>query len=178
MSAISGNAPEYIPRAKRSIYKSFFVNDLKELLPCWHCRNSFIQYSDQLPIEAFYDSRGGLLVWNYKIHQKVNEKLSKPDISFFDYIKQVESMRAKCSKTGAKGCIEPHIEKDESMCKTWAAHIWSQYDSIDICAFKRKSKMTKIMFNLLIICIGVLVIKFLFRFLIMHRNTRIVKYIS
>lgn len=138
MDAICGNAPEVIPKDRQHIYKRFLVDDLKELLPCKWCRISFVEYSNDLPIEAFYDTRAGLMTWMWKIHSLVNKKLSKRDISFFDYIKKVESMRAKCSKTGAKGCTEPHIEKNHKMCETWANLAWAKYGNIDMVKWKHK----------------------------------------
>ena len=182
LNAIAANAPEHIPRARRKLYKSFFVDNLKELLPCIHCRHSFVEYSDELPIEAFWDTRGGVLTWLYLIHSKVNKKLSKPDISFLDYIKKVESMRAKCSKTGAKGCTEPHIEKNAIACRSFADEIWNRYGNVDIYNW-RKSQIINRMF--IWICYALIafvichyIIPKAIKLVIQNRNSRIIKIMS
>ncbi len=177
-NAIAFNAPEIIPYTKRKIYKSFFVDNLRALLPCLWCRKSFIQYSDELPIEAFYDSRAGLAVYWYKIHSAVNSKLSKQDISFFDYVKQVESMRAKCSKSGAKGCTEPHIEKNNAECRLWSDAAWDKYGNIDIEAWKRRRLMCSIFYWSLLSLVMVVLVKILLRFIIKNRANKIIKLVS
>lgn len=178
LDAIAFNAPESIPYNKRGTYKSFFVDNLRALLPCIYCRISFIEYSEDLPIEAFYDTRAGLAVWLYKIHALVNKKLSKPDISFFDYVKKVESMRAKCSKTGAKGCTEPHIEKDGHLCHKWSDSAWEQYGNLDIAAWKRQRVMYKLLYWSLWILAVCIIMKYLLRVIIRHRASRLIKLIS
>lgn len=175
LDAIVMNAPESIPYSKRASYKSFFVDNLRALLPCVYCRLSFIEYSEELPIEAFYDTRAGLAVWLYKIHSKVNAKLSKPDIPFFEYVKKVESMRAKCSKTGAKGCTEPHIEKNGAMCQKWSDTAWEQYGNLDIAAWKRQRLMHQLLYWTLGSLAVILVLKFLLRAIIKYRSNKILK---
>lgn len=176
--AIVMNAPESIPYSKRGTYKSFFVDNLRALLPCIYCRNSFIDYSEELPIEAFYDTRAGLAVWLYKIHSMVNKKLSKPDISFFDYVKKVESMRAKCSTTGAKGCTEPHVEKDGTMCRQWSDSAWDRYGNMDTAAWKRQRKIYQLLYWCLGILLVCIVLKYLLRVVIRHRASKLIKLVS
>ena len=178
LDAIAFNAPEAIPWSKQGIYRSFFVNNLGDLLACSYCRHSFIQYSKDLPIEAFYDTRAGLAVWLYKIHGLVNKKLDKPDISFFDYVKKVESMRAKCSKTGAKGCTEPNVEKDSSMCRLWSDAAWDKYGHMDIAAWKRQRLCYQVVYWSLFSLAIVILIKYLLRFIIRNRASKIIKLVS
>ena len=175
---IAFNAPESIPHSKRKIYKSFFVDSFSALLPCRFCRESFIEYSEELPIEAFYDTRAGLAVWIYKIHSMVNTKLSKPDITFFEYVKKVESMRAKCSKSGAKGCTEPHIEKNGAMCQKWSDTAWEQYGNLDIAAWKRQRLMYQLFYWTLGSLATILLLKFLLRAIIKYRSNKLIKLLS
>lgn len=177
-NAVALNAPESIPYSKRGIYKSFFVDNFKALLPCSFCRLSFVEYSDAVPIEAFYDTRAGLAVFLYKIHSLVNKKLDKQDITFFEYIKKVESMRAKCSKTGAKGCTEPHIQKNGAMCQKWADSAWDRYGNLDIAAWKRQRTVYHFFFWTLGVLAVILILKFLLRAIIRCRSNKIIKLLS
>ena len=49
---------------------------LKVLLPCIHCRKSYVEFYDSFPsaLEAFKDANSAMK-WTYDIHNRVNEKL-------------------------------------------------------------------------------------------------------
>ena len=182
LDATVGNAPDHIQPHRRPLYKSLLVDNICELAPCVHCRNSWKKYTDELPIEAFWHSRKALQYWLFTNHSRVNEKLSKPDISFFEYIVKVERMRAKCSKRGATGCTEPAIEKDGNQCRMMADEIWRECSAIDVDAFGRRSQSIRISAACIYAAIG-LSIMFLFakigtRFVIGHKNSTFVKYLT
>jgi len=55
-------------------FKRFFT-DVGGVLPCIHCRNSYQEFSQELPIDDYLKTPGGLAEWIYLIHNKVNKKL-------------------------------------------------------------------------------------------------------
>lgn len=112
---IDNNNPEH--REKRDHFINFF-HYLGRVLPCKYCRNSYIEYMKELPVEKNLESREKLTKWLYDMHNKINDKLGVPacDIPDFKEVqKYYESFRAKCAKTTeeerennkAKGCVTP-----------------------------------------------------------------------
>lgn len=102
---------------KKEEYAIFF-NALGNVLPCKYCRESYIEFIKEDPIERNLNTRDELCKWFYRIHNKVNEKLGVPkcNIPSFESIKkEYERFRAKCKKTSdeerennqAKGCVTP-----------------------------------------------------------------------
>ena len=51
---------------------------LKNVIPCMKCRTHYEQHISELPIRSFLETRDSLIDWLYKIHNKVNESLGKP----------------------------------------------------------------------------------------------------
>ncbi len=102
---------------KRKDYKNFF-NSLGYVLPCKYCRESYIEFIKETPIDKYLNSRKDLTKWLYIIHKKVNDKLGIPECQMPGYnemTKVYEAYRAKCKKTTseerennlAKGCVTP-----------------------------------------------------------------------
>ena len=102
---------------KKDHYKSFF-NMVGHVLPCKYCRESYIEFSKETPIDNFLDTRDNLCRWLYIIHNKVNNKLGvgQDCIPTFKEVQEFyEKFRAKCKKTSdaerisnkEKGCIKP-----------------------------------------------------------------------
>jgi len=107
--------PEHV--SKKNNFKDFFYN-LGYVMPCKYCRQSYIEFMEESPIENHLQSRESLTKWFYNIHNKVNYKLGIPkcQIPLFKDVKKIyEEMRAKCTKTTdeernvnkAKGCTNP-----------------------------------------------------------------------
>lgn len=112
---INMNKKEHVVRMHKT--RDFFRN-IGYVLPCKYCRNSYIEFMKEIPIEYFLKSRKDLTFWLYKMHNKVNNKLGVPDCnipSFEEVQKRYEAFRAKCSKTTneerennrTKGCVKP-----------------------------------------------------------------------
>lgn len=112
---INMNKKEHVVRMNKT--RDFFRN-IGYVLPCKYCRNSYIEFMKEIPIEYFLKSRKDLTFWLYKMHNKVNNKLGVPDCnipSFEEVQKRYEAFRAKCSKTTneerennkTKGCVKP-----------------------------------------------------------------------
>lgn len=102
---------------KKQHYKTFFQM-IGHVLPCKYCRESYIEFIKEIPIDGYLNSREDLCKWLYIIHNKVNYKLGYPrsEIPTFSEIKKFyEQFRAKCKKTTEeerqinkeKGCVRP-----------------------------------------------------------------------
>lgn len=110
-----------IHQKKRRDYKNFFVN-MKDIIPCIHCRTSYKVFIKELPITKFLDSRQRLMYWLYLIKDKVNKKLikqykkgqykykTKPSPPFSKVCKHYEKFRAECS-TKSVSCTKPNKSK-------------------------------------------------------------------
>lgn len=108
---ISFNYPEKPTTSEMANYKAFYEN-LKNILPCKYCRESYAGFIQELPIDNYLSSRYKLAYWVYLIHNKVNNKLRKqgykipPDPSF-DQVKQYyEQFRAKCSNNTCRAPLQ------------------------------------------------------------------------
>jgi hypothetical protein len=70
--AIDKNNKEHLLLKKE--FKTLLLN-LKNILPCIFCRNSFKIFITELPIEPYLIGRVQLMYWLYLIKDKVNTKL-------------------------------------------------------------------------------------------------------
>ena len=102
---------------KKQDYKNFFYF-LGKVMPCKYCRDSYMDFIKENPIDNSLNSRNDLTKWLYNIHNKINNKLGVPECNIpnFNIVKDIyESYRAKCKKTTkderennlAKGCVTP-----------------------------------------------------------------------
>jgi hypothetical protein len=112
---INTNNKQHLFRKKHT--KDFF-NSLGHVLPCKYCRESYLEYVSQNPIDKHLNTRKELAKWFYNIHNKVNQKLGVPkcDIpSFTEFYQKYETYLAKCKRTTdkdkkkrkEKGCVRP-----------------------------------------------------------------------
>lgn len=108
-------------KTKKEDYKMFFYY-LGKVLPCKYCRESYMDFIKEHPIDNNLDTRKDITKWLYDIHNKVNDKLGVPPCSIPSHKETeeyYEQYRAKCSKTTteerenslAKGCITPATGK-------------------------------------------------------------------
>jgi hypothetical protein len=104
------------PGSTRRHYGQFF-NEVGRVLPCRYCRESYLEYIEQLPVEKFLYDRQSLIKWLFLIHNKVNEKLGAKycNLSLAKVHEKYEAYRAKCKAPSAsdkkkneeKGCLTP-----------------------------------------------------------------------
>jgi hypothetical protein len=102
---------------KKAEYATFF-NYVGTVLPCKYCRESYLDFLKEYPVENHLNTREEITKWLYNIHNRVNDKLGVPKckVPSFDEIKTTyERFRARCKKTTqeekennqAKGCVTP-----------------------------------------------------------------------
>jgi hypothetical protein len=81
--------------------RTYFEN-LKNILPCSICKNSYIFFYDNFPIDDYLNDRNGVVYWLYTIHNMVNYKLNNKSISFKSVILKYENNRARCGNINTK----------------------------------------------------------------------------
>jgi hypothetical protein len=91
-------------------YKDFYIA-VGNVLPCKFCRESYEEFitkdKDCIINDTVFESRENLMLWVYKLHERVNLKLGMTYNVTFDEVKdRLESFRAKCMK-GKKSCAMP-----------------------------------------------------------------------
>ena len=75
LHSITFNYPGNTNKSMQKKYQSFF-NNIKDILPCIHCRNSYKEYISNLPFTDQIMTNNFSLSQNlFKIHNKVNHKL-------------------------------------------------------------------------------------------------------
>lgn len=130
-------------------YKNFFIN-LKNVLPCRYCRESYEEFIKTDPdarlMDTVFESRDTLTEWVYKLHQRVNKKLGVDyRLSLDDFRHKFETYRAKCIPN-EKGCNMPLNLKANSYAMAEIKHApvieLKQFD-----AFKSYAKLRGVVFN-------------------------------
>ena len=110
---------------------TLFFKSIAHVLPCIYCRISFKKYIREVPIHNFLDNKKKLSEWLYLIHNKVNAKLGRCQLSLKDFKNKIKprynSYRAKCKPTTPeeikaakriKGCVLAASKKTKPLkCK-------------------------------------------------------------
>lgn len=115
---LSFNYPLEPTQNDKEKYRIFFEN-IKEILPCSACKNSFTFFYDNLPIDLYLDDRNGVIYWLFIMHNVVNLKLENKLMNFREIILKYENMRARCGNIDTKNkekiseCQKPINWNDE-----------------------------------------------------------------
>jgi hypothetical protein len=131
--AMCFNFPKEPTYKDRSRYKRYY-HLLGEMLPCRYCRESYVRFLEEIPMEPYLKDREGMIYWAYRIHDRVNQKLDKKSCDFVEYVRTYENMRAKCAKREVisgglvGGCVEPikDFGSDQDV-EQYARSIWDRY---------------------------------------------------
>ena len=71
---------------KKKMYD--FFHNLPVFLPDHDIGDTFSELLDQYPMKPYLDTRDALCKWIHFIHNQINIRLNKPQLSYKDYIKQ------------------------------------------------------------------------------------------
>jgi hypothetical protein len=69
-----------------------FYRSLSEMIPCPICKVHYRQHLKTAPIESAVNNRDELVFWVFSLHNKVNVQLGKPEITFDQYIKNMQAL--------------------------------------------------------------------------------------
>lgn len=82
------DAPTY---AEKRAAKEFF-SSMVHLLPCPVCRGHFKEILSAMPVDSWLDDRRSLTEWVWMLHNRVNARLGKPEISQADFTQRYKEM--------------------------------------------------------------------------------------
>jgi len=107
---------------KKKYYE--FIQNLPLFLPVQEISNEFSRLIDKYPITPYLDNRDSFIRWTHFIHNKINQKLEKPQISLNEfYVKYYEEYKSENVKT-----VEYYKLKEKAIyCLTIATIIGSIY---------------------------------------------------
>ena len=79
---------------KKKYYE--FIQNLPLFIPVESISGEFSKLIDKYPVTPYLDNRESLIRWTHFIHNKINQKLEKPQISLSDfYIKYYEEYKSQ-----------------------------------------------------------------------------------
>ena len=135
LHTMSFNYPVNPTNANKKHYKSFVIN-LKNVLPCGHCRQNLKKNFRYMPLtDKDLKNRDSFSRYIYKLHETVNRLLGKKSgLTFCEVRDRYENFRSRCTETKPKtfdykklkrtikkkekGCTEPlYGKKSKSIIK-------------------------------------------------------------
>ena len=82
---------------KKKYYE--FIQNLPLFIPVENISGEFSKLIDKYPVTPYLDNRESLIRWTHFIHNKINQKLEKPQISLSEfYIKYYEEYKSQNAK--------------------------------------------------------------------------------
>lgn len=78
-----------MPTAEEKAAAIDFYTSLATIIPCPICRKHYKVHLQEMPIEPAVENRDTLIEWVFNVHNKVNEQLGKPTITFDEYIEKM-----------------------------------------------------------------------------------------
>jgi hypothetical protein len=71
-----------------------FIQNLPLFIPIEHMSTNFTKLLDQYPVQPYLDNRETFIKWVWFIHNKINKKLEKPQITLNEfYVKYYEEYK-------------------------------------------------------------------------------------
>jgi hypothetical protein len=79
---------------KKKYYE--FIQNLPLFIPVESMSGEFSKLIDKYPVTPYLDNRESLIRWTHFIHNKINQKLEKPQISLSEfYVKYYEEYKSQ-----------------------------------------------------------------------------------
>jgi hypothetical protein len=79
---------------KKKYYE--FIQNLPLFIPVENMSGEFSKLLDKYPVTPYLDNRESLIRWTHFIHNKINQKLEKPQISLSEfYVKYYEEYKSQ-----------------------------------------------------------------------------------
>jgi hypothetical protein len=91
LHVVSLSYPDEPSYSEKRAAKEFF-NALGYLLPCPVCRTHFREILQAIPVENWLDDRKSLTEWVWMAHNRVNQRLGKPDITQEEFFRRYQEM--------------------------------------------------------------------------------------
>lgn len=103
LHTISFNYPVKPTKKHKKDYKKFIMN-MKNILPCGHCRKNFPKNLKKVPINSkTLKNRENFSRWMYELHEEVNRMLHKKSGLTYEEVRdRYEHFRSRCTKNPPK----------------------------------------------------------------------------
>jgi len=82
------------PSADEKAGAAAFFNSLQTMIPCPICREHYAAFLAESPVETANGSRDELVFWAFTLHNKVNDRLGKRQITWDDFIANMRALSA------------------------------------------------------------------------------------
>ncbi len=69
-----------------------FFNSMTHLLPCPVCREHYREILAAMPVDSWLDDRKSLTEWVWTLHNRVNTRLGKPEITQAEFMERYKEM--------------------------------------------------------------------------------------
>jgi len=69
-----------------------YYSALMYMLPCPVCRDHFKEILKVLPVDSWLDNRKSLTEWVWMVHNQVNQRLNKPQLTQDEFFKRYQGM--------------------------------------------------------------------------------------
>jgi len=109
MDFIAWNYPVQPTEEEKKTVKTFF-HTIAQLLPCASCRDDFSKLLKSYPIDTV--NRDSLTRWLVEAHNRVNERLGKPRLSYEVVANKYEQLRGTCEMR------QPVVTQSPGSCPT------------------------------------------------------------
>jgi hypothetical protein len=83
--------PDTPTYAEKRAAKEFF-NSMTHLLPCPVCRGHFKEILTAMPVDSWLDDRRSLIEWVWMLHNRVNTRLGKAEITQAEFMERYKEM--------------------------------------------------------------------------------------
>lgn len=146
LACVALNYPETNPTTEQRENVQVYLYNLMNVLPCRYCRDSSLEYIEQLPPEPFLNDRAGFCVFIYLFKSLVNKKLGKTNCKFVEFISAHEKYRAKCNAANGLGCTVPAAGKCPEEIADWCEKALEKYSNYQerIDDWKRQQTLKKV----------------------------------
>lgn len=106
LHSVSFFYPEYPTSTDMHKYKTFFET-ISYVLPCPSCKEHYRKILNDYPIDPYLESRDSLIRWVILVHNKVNLRIGKKEISYQDAINEYSKkyIRPEKKDKNIKTCI-------------------------------------------------------------------------
>ena len=103
LHTISFNYPVKPTKKHKKDYKKFIMN-MKNILPCGHCRKNFPKNLKKVPLtNNALKNRDNFSRWMYELHEEVNRMLHKKSGLTYEEVRdRYEHFRSRCTKNPPK----------------------------------------------------------------------------
>jgi Erv1 / Alr family len=92
LQTVARTYPHHPSSVTKKIYYSFFQTQMPLFLPVEAHAVEYEKLLNEYPVTPYLDNRDSLMTWVHFIHNRINYRLSKPDLSFREANERYEAL--------------------------------------------------------------------------------------